>query len=195
MSEVDSIALEATRALDLRALPGQANVFTVSAQSLRPIVFDLGFIHLSSVMLRRALFEQLGGFDARRRGAEDVDLWVRATRLARFAYCAQPLTIHHRGSGNMSRLSAAWHQEIIRHLQLALISPNYADLRAAARQRLRERYRWLIFFYGRQGQPGLAWAAWRESRAAGFDRLSAVCALGAWLGPLPFRAAGRLLWP
>jgi hypothetical protein len=31
--------------------------------------------------------------------------------------------------------------------------------------------------------------------ADGLDALSALCAVGAWLGPLPFRAVGRLLWP
>ena len=180
--------------LERQALAGQADVFLVSAASLRPVVFNLGFITLSSVMLRRGLFEQLGGFDTARRGTDDVDFWVRATRRARFAYCAQPLTLHHHHRSNMSQASATWHTEIIRHLQMALVSPDYADLRPLALARLRERYRWLIFFYGRHGQPRQAWAAWRESRAEGFDGLSALGALGAWLGPLPFRAVGRLLW-
>ena len=185
----------ALRRLDRQPLPWPADVFAVSAASLRPVVFNFGFIHLSSVMLRRDLFERLGGFNPRYRGLEDVDLWVRATRQARFACCAKPLAIHHVGEGNNSRASEKRYRLMIQHLQCVLGSPDYADLQTAARRNLLVRFRWLVFWHGRHGQPRRAWAAFQESRGAGLDGWSVLCALGAWLGPLPFRIGGRLLWP
>ena len=146
-------------------------------------------------MVRRALFERSGGFDPRHQGVEDVDFHVRAARWAGFAYCAQPLSIHHWDGQNVSRPGEQRYRDLLRHLQLALSAPDYSDLRAEIRPLLRARYRWLVFYYGRHRQPRQAWATLRASQEAGFDAWSALCALGAWLGPLPFMAVGRLLWP
>ena len=186
---------QALQNLEMTALEGFPAVLAFAEKGLRLALFSGGLIHLSSIVMRRSTFQRLGGFDHRRRGAEDVDFCIRAARVAGFAYCAQPLTIHNLSDSNMSRLSDKWYQEIIHHLHLCLASAEYSDLHTAARQDLRRRYRFLIFYYGRQWQPRQAWAAFRASQEAGMDGLSAMCALGAWLGPWPFRAAGRLLWP
>ncbi len=183
------------RQLDLTALEGQPAVFAVSHKGLRPALFSGGVAHLSSIVVRRSIFSRLGGFNPQCRGTDDVDFCVRAARVASFAYCAQPLTIHNVGEANMSRLSDKWCKEIINYLHMCLASPDYDDLRAAARQALRRQYRFLLFYYGRQQQPRRAWAAFQSSREAGLDGISALCALGAWLGPWPFKVAGRLLWP
>jgi GT2 family glycosyltransferase len=145
-------------------------------------------------MLRRELFARLHGFDVSLHGTDDVDFTLRAARLARFAYCREVLAAHHISGHNMSSPSAVWYQEIIRYTRLILASPADADLHAPARQFLRQMYRQLIFFHGRHRQPRLAWATLRASRDSGLDGLSLLCALGAWLGPLPFMAMGRLLW-
>jgi hypothetical protein len=49
------------------------------------------FVVPTSVMLRRALFEQVGGFDAQLSGYEDDDLFLRLFPLTRFHFTPEPV--------------------------------------------------------------------------------------------------------
>ena len=59
------------------------------------------FVH-SSVMLRRALLEQAGGYDATLPVAQDYDLWMRLARLARLANRADVLVVRTLGERRVS---------------------------------------------------------------------------------------------
>jgi hypothetical protein len=48
------------------------------------------FIH-PSVMMRRTFLEELGGYDARLRRAQDADLWLRGYRRFRYHNLPEPL--------------------------------------------------------------------------------------------------------
>lgn len=50
------------------------------------------FVH-SSVIMRRALVEQVGGYDATFPVAQDYDLWLRLSGITRMANLAEPLVI------------------------------------------------------------------------------------------------------
>jgi glycosyltransferase involved in cell wall biosynthesis len=56
----------------------------------------------STVMVRRADFERVGGFDASLRFCEDYDLWLRLSRMCPFGYLAEPLVGYRRQSGSLS---------------------------------------------------------------------------------------------
>ncbi len=58
----------------------------------------------SSVVLRRAVFDECGGFDTSLRSSEDRDMWIRlTTRGHRFFYLAEPLAFIRRHPHNMSK--------------------------------------------------------------------------------------------
>lgn len=53
------------------------------------------FVH-SSVMIRRALLEETGGYDETFPVAQDYDLWMRISRATRLANLAEPLVVRRR---------------------------------------------------------------------------------------------------
>ena len=57
----------------------------------------------SAVMVRRALFDQVGGFDESLRSLEDVDMWMRLSAVANYACIDEPLTVVLKRPGSMSR--------------------------------------------------------------------------------------------
>jgi len=59
------------------------------------------FVH-SSVMVRRALLERAGGYDATLPVAQDYDLWMRLARVARLANLADVLVVRTLGERRVS---------------------------------------------------------------------------------------------
>jgi glycosyltransferase involved in cell wall biosynthesis len=57
----------------------------------------------SSVMVRRAVFDQVGGFDPEFDLAIDYDLWLRVARHWQFACVPEPLVLYRTGHGNLSK--------------------------------------------------------------------------------------------
>lgn len=57
----------------------------------------------SAVMARRALFDQVGGFDESLRSLEDVDMWMRLAAVADYACIDEPLAVILKRPGSMSR--------------------------------------------------------------------------------------------
>lgn len=59
------------------------------------------FVH-SSVMMRRATLERVGGYDEALRVAQDYDLWMRLSRVTRLANLAEPLVLRRLTPGRVS---------------------------------------------------------------------------------------------
>jgi glycosyltransferase involved in cell wall biosynthesis len=59
------------------------------------------FVH-SSVVMRRALAERAGGYDATFAVAQDYDLWMRMSRLTRMANLPEPLVVRRLLPGRVS---------------------------------------------------------------------------------------------
>ena len=80
------------------------------------------FITNTSVMIRRDLFEQLGGFSSRFNGTEDWDLWIRVAERHPIGFVPEPLVKYrfHAGSisRNWARMSRERTQVIARALEL-----------------------------------------------------------------------------
>jgi hypothetical protein len=119
------------------------------------------FVH-SSIMMRRALVERAGGYDETLPVAQDYDLWIRMSRLARLANLPEPLVVRRLLPGRVTAVREA------------------ERLRAEARVRWRAVWSgvypwWCALFAAR---PALALAlppAWRRalrrvSRRAGAPR-------------------------
>lgn len=58
---------------------------------------DRCLVSASAVMLKRELFEAVGGFDESLTVCEDYDLWLRIARRARIGFIARPLVIKRAG--------------------------------------------------------------------------------------------------
>jgi glycosyltransferase involved in cell wall biosynthesis len=66
-------------------------------------LLEVNFILMSSVIVRRALLESLGGFDPRMTHAEDVDLWIRLAMRAPVTAVEKPLVHYQHRQGSLTR--------------------------------------------------------------------------------------------
>jgi glycosyltransferase involved in cell wall biosynthesis len=75
-----------------------------TGQVLKDLIGD-NFVVTSSVLVRRDLFEQAGGFceDPRLRGIEDYDLWLRIAALTDFQYIDEELLLYRHSETSLSR--------------------------------------------------------------------------------------------
>jgi glycosyltransferase involved in cell wall biosynthesis len=87
----------------------QGNVLKLGSEHrgrvFETLVFD-NFIPISSVMLRKELFDRTGGFSPAYALAEDLDFLLRAARDVRVDYIDEPLLLYrvHGGSGTRTRI-------------------------------------------------------------------------------------------
>lgn len=65
-------------------------------------LFEQNFVHLSTVVLSRSLFEKFGGFDESMKVAEDTDLWLRISVEHPFGILNEITTLRHKGGEHLS---------------------------------------------------------------------------------------------
>lgn len=68
-----------------------------------PALFLRNFVCFSSVVVRRRVFDHVGGFDPEWDLSIDYDLWLRAARHHGFAVVDDELVLYRTGHGNLSR--------------------------------------------------------------------------------------------
>lgn len=61
----------------------------------RNLLYTFNYIPIQSIMFRRTLFEQLGGFDEKLENLEDWDLWVRYSTITDFMFVNQITSCYH----------------------------------------------------------------------------------------------------
>ena len=66
-------------------------------------LFEVNFILTSSVVARRDLLEELGGFQERMTHAEDLDLWIRMSRRSKATASRRPLVRYQHRPGGLTR--------------------------------------------------------------------------------------------
>lgn len=76
-----------------------------------PLLRNGNFITSSSVMIRRQLFEQLGGFCTLLNGTEDWDLWLRIAERHSIDFVGEPLVRYRLHAGGISRNFARMSRE------------------------------------------------------------------------------------
>jgi glycosyltransferase involved in cell wall biosynthesis len=117
-------------------------------------LFEVNFILTSSVMIRRDVLEQGGGFDERMSHAEDLDLWIRLSR--RFPATASRRALvryQHRPGGLTRQIESRLQGDVTLFQRLA------RDLELPAELRRRARHREALAHYK------LAIAALRDGRS------------------------------
>lgn len=76
----------------------------VYREMLHHNVFDTGS---SSVVAKRDVLEQVGGFDSSFPSMEDYDYWIRLARVCRVDFVPEPLVTYHDQAGDEARRSRA----------------------------------------------------------------------------------------
>ena len=61
------------------------------------------FITASSVIIKKFLFEQMGGFNEAMRSCEDWDLWLRCSENSSVGYCSEPLVRYRFRADSLSK--------------------------------------------------------------------------------------------
>ena len=131
-----------------------------SGQLLRNLILSNFIISPSLVMLRRAAFEQVGGFDESVRAAEDYDLWMRIAASGPILYMLDTLVSYRRhGRNKYAGESLESHLGALRSLMN--IRPyvergKSASLRAALHQATYSEVMSIAWHYGLKGQHGQA---------------------------------------
>ncbi len=66
-------------------------------------IFRKNFVCFSSAVVRRAVFDHVGGFDRELDLAIDYDLWLRVAARHPFDFVCEPLVLYRTGHGNLSK--------------------------------------------------------------------------------------------
>ena len=91
----------------------------------------------SAIMMRRALWERLGGFDESLPACEDYDLWLRLTAVAPVGLLPDRLVVKRGGHADqLSRVTPALDRYRIKALEKALATPLPAEHRRAVLEQL-----------------------------------------------------------
>lgn len=97
------VCFTARQLMDEAGTVRPANDPPAPSDDVRNALFLRNFICFSSVMMRRSIFEQVGGFDPTWDLSIDFDLWQRVTPLCHFQFLDKPLTLYRTGHGNLSK--------------------------------------------------------------------------------------------
>lgn len=94
----------------------QRSVIDSTVDVLEQLI-KVNFICTSSVMIRRALFDEFGPLDQSVAPADDYDMWLRCAPMVKFGFVSEPLIEYVVHSGNYSRNFARILEYTIRVLQ------------------------------------------------------------------------------
>jgi|GEM_PF-307184 len=140
-------------------------------------LFHSSFVHVPTVVMRRALFESAGGFHPDLPVCEDYDLWLRLSLTERFALIEEPLALRRLHGNRLSK------QQMSRNLRVkADVLQRFFELPAARealdQPRARERLARVLFVAAREcahaGEFEDAQRLLRASRTCGGSWLRAI---------------------
>ena len=84
-------------------LPGNGGPTPDQRGDVLRAVFRKNFVCFSSVVIRRAVFDHVGGFDPDLDLSIDYDLWLRVAAHHPFDFAPEPLVLYRTGHGNLSK--------------------------------------------------------------------------------------------
>jgi glycosyltransferase involved in cell wall biosynthesis len=129
-------------------------------------LLEVNFITTGSVIVRRPVLAQLGGFAEDLRLVEDLELWLRIARRHPIAWCASPCLLRRRHSSNISRDSEAMaiaYLEVLRRHSLAWHDGDSLAVQVDEGQLASRKYLYMAELAASQGQAGAsvrrAWAS------------------------------------
>lgn len=142
--------------------------YALSSDALWALVRYTSFIHPSTVICRRAVFDQSGNFDEALHGAEDLDMWFRLAANCNLALVDSSLVVVENRPDSLGRSTAKMSHGML--AAYARILARYPDMPKDVR-RAAERHQ-------AHHHLSLAWLArgsgeWRETRRRAFASLAA----------------------
>jgi len=142
--------------------------------------------NLSTLMLRKRAWAEIGGFNEDFRGPEDLDFWSRAAlKKCQFAYTSHLGAIYYKNETSLVQASEKSYLEQLKHALYAHRSPEYEPIRDATQSLVHKRFRQLVVFYTYQRQPGKAWQTFRQSMSYGISIRTLLMAAASFVGPVP----------
>jgi glycosyltransferase involved in cell wall biosynthesis len=136
---------------------------------VREILYGKSVVNLSSILIRKNLFIELGGFNNALFGPEDLDLWVRLAKITKFSIILNPLVNTYRNGENVSSMGILWLKNLLEYHKFCYSSQDYSDLKPLVRLNLEKFYKYLIIFYGKENKRKEIINVWLESSMYGFN--------------------------
>ena len=131
----------------------------------------------SAVMMRRALWDRLGGFDESLPACEDYDLWLRLTAVVPVGFLPQRLVIKRGGHADqLSRRTPVLDRYRIKALEKALATPLPPDHRRAVLEQLAAKCR-IVAQGARKRQHADRWVCYAAKEQQYRQRLNAASVL------------------
>ncbi len=125
------------------------------------------FIATDTVMIKREILDELGGFDVRLRNSEDFELWWRLGLAGvKFAFLDEVLLNRYKPAGTLSNASVDSGQNTLQALDLccqATVSAGRDELVSYLEKRYRNAWQNLISSYAREGDRSGMNHAFRQS--------------------------------
>lgn len=132
-------------------------------------LFRKFFILISSVAMKRSVFEIINGFDPRRLGTEDVDFFVRLSIHTKISYWNREMVLRYQSDESISSVSEKWLTELLNYYCTCLDMEEYKSLRHLTIINLRKTYQGLIGYYGLENDRKKIAEAFRSSLQYGFS--------------------------
>jgi glycosyltransferase involved in cell wall biosynthesis len=146
-----------------------------------PLMREGNFITNTSVMIKRELFEKLGGFYTGLNGTEDWDLWIRVAERNEIGFVPEPLVKYRFHEASISRNYARMNRE-----RTIVISRGLALERGRALDWMTRRQIWAQTWLTNGWDAGRSGA--RLNALAGYARATL-----AWpLDPMPYKEAVKV---
>ncbi len=122
-------------------------------------LLEVNFITTGSVVVRRDVLQQVGGFAVDLRLVEDLDLWLRIARLHPIGWCEQECLLRRRHTENISRDTDAMgfaYLEVLRRHRQSWTAQEAAAMRLNAGPLASRKHLYLAELAVSQGRPGAA---------------------------------------
>jgi hypothetical protein len=146
-------------------------------------LLEVNFVLTSSVVVRRRLLEQVGGFDPNLSHAEDLDLWIRLAKRSPATAAARPLVRYQLQASGLTRQTQ---RRLLGDVQLFQRLARDRELASPLRRRARRR--------AAVAEYKLGFAALREGDRRGvWSRLPAAWVFPDRVVPVLLLAAASLL--
>ncbi|MBE0547616.1 MAG: glycosyltransferase [Rubrivivax sp.] len=134
------------------------------------LLLEVNFITTGSVIVRRDVLQQVGGFAVDLRLVEDLDLWLRIARLHPIGWCEQECLLRRRHTDNISRDTDAMgfaYLEVLRRHRQSWTAQEATAMRLDAGPLASRKYLFLAELAVSQGKPSAALRrVWRSVAAS-----------------------------
>jgi len=151
--------------------PVAGDALLLVGSTTEALIRETSFIHVSSIVVRRAAFDAAGFFDVSYRYAEDLEMWLRLSAVGRMAYVDRNLVaieVRPDSMGHQTATMAKFLTDL--YATLPARFPDAApETRRAVAAFLKREYAGLAWHHRERGDRTLARDYYHRSLAAGWS--------------------------